>query len=372
MRRALFIVPLLSLPLLLPLSGCSEAIGDEPPSDAGTTSSGGEQGAPLAVPVPDEGRVFVKLAPPAIVTPAGDGATSTDWDLAFEGLDVYTNSGPSGPGNGGAFGPLDSFVFLADQVPEVPFIQRDASGGAFLGWNLYDNSAHALWSRYHVYGVRDGEKLWKVQILGYYGQLEGAPVSALYKLRYAEVSAGGVGATQTLMDIDGTAGGLSAPGTAPSDCLDFGAGKLVPLTPEEARQSSAWHLCFVRDKISVNGGLSGPRGVTAVDLDAGATASETLEQVEAKTALSEQPRFDAMTYDKLTDPKLAYHGDRIVSAFSDSWIDPAKSPRAPALATWLVVAADGAGNHLLAFDGFTSPTDRSPGTVRLRIKAVSQ
>jgi hypothetical protein len=365
MTRALF-----TFTLLLPLAGCSEAPRDNTNKDAGPTPDGGEQGKEISVPVPDEGRVFVKLDPPAIATPPGGGATSTDWDLAFEGFDVYTNSGPSGPGSGGAFGPLDAPVFLAGEAPQVPFLQRDATGGAFLDWSLYDGSTHALFSRYHVYGVRDGDKLWKVQILGYYGQAEGAPLSALYQLRYAEVSSGSVGATQTLMNVDGTAGGLSAPATAKSGCVDLGAGTQVALTPVEANGSSAWHLCFRRDKISVNGGLGGPRGVTAVDLDAGETAAETLEQIEAKTATSEAPRFDAVTYDKLTDPKLAYHGDRIVSAFSDQWIDPAKRPLAPALAAWLVAAADGKAHHVLAFDSFTSSTDRSPGTVTLRVKAV--
>ena len=288
MRRALF-----TATMILLLTGCSEALdprptpdaGIDPKPDGGTTTGGGEeQGDPLAVPVPGAGRVFVQLDPLAIVTPAGDGSSTTGWDLAFEGLGAYTNSGPSGVGSGGAFGPLDVATFLDDGLPPIPFILQDATGGAFVGWYFYEGTSHALWSRYHVYGIRDGERLWKVQILGYYGDSNGAPVSALYQLRYAEVSADSVGATQTVTKLDGSSGGLSESEDATSACLDLGTGAVTTLTLKAAHASSAWHLCFRRDKISVNGELGGPRGVTAVDLDADATASETIEKIKLRTA----------------------------------------------------------------------------------------
>lgn len=374
MRRALF-----TATMILLLTGCSEALdprptpdaGIDPKPDGGTTTGGGEeQGDPLAVPVPGAGRVFVQLDPLAIVTPAGDGSSTTGWDLAFEGLGAYTNSGPSGVGSGGAFGPLDVATFLDDGLPPIPFILQDATGGAFVGWYFYEGTSHALWSRYHVYGIRDGERLWKVQILGYYGDSNGAPVSALYQLRYAEVSADSVGATQTVTKLDGSSGGLSESEDATSACLDLGTGAVTTLTLKAAHASSAWHLCFRRDKISVNGELGGPRGVTAVDLDADATASETIEKIKLRTATSELPRFEALTHVELSSPELAYHGDRVVSAFSDHWIDPAASPLAPVAATWIVAAAGGEKKHLLTFDGFDQPTAKSPGTVRLRRKIV--
>jgi hypothetical protein len=377
MKRALF-----TAALLLSLTACSEDVDPEATTTGGsdttttggttTTSTGGTelQGDPLSVPVPEAGRVFVQLDPLAIVTPPGDGTGSTGWDLAFEGLGAYTNSGPSGIGTGGAFGPLDVSDFLQDGLPEVPFILKDATGGAFVGWYFYEGTSHALWARYHVYGIRDGKRLWKVQILGYYGDSNGAPVSALYQLRYAEVFADSVGPTQTLTKIDGTAGGLAETPTATSACLDLGTSTITQLTLVDAHKSSAWHLCFRRDKISVNGDLGGPRGITAVDLDAAASASEKIEQIKLRTAATEQPRFDAVDNAKLSDPALAYHGDRVVSAFSDHWIDPASSPLAPVAATWLVAASDGEKKHLLTFDGFDQPTAKSPGTVRLRRKII--
>ena len=68
-------------------------------SDGGADASVFDSGTELRVPVPDSGRVYVKLAPPSIVTPAGDPKASREWDLAFEGFDVFTNSGVSGGGS---------------------------------------------------------------------------------------------------------------------------------------------------------------------------------------------------------------------------------------------------------------------------------
>ena len=369
MRRALHI-----LTLLLPLSACSEATSSPPGSGGGgaggSTPDARLPGTAIDVTVPQAGRAFVKLAPPGIASPSDDGSTSTDWDLAFEGFDIYTNGGASGAGMGGAFGPLDAATFLDDTAPTVPFLQEDAPGGAFVDWYLYDGAAHVIWSRFHVFGVRDGDRRWKVQILGYYGEAAGAPVSGLYQVRYAEVTEAGAGPTQTLKDVDGTAGGSSPPPTATSACLDLDAGQVAQITPADALKSSAWHLCFRRSEVTVNGGKGGPRGVTAADLDATASASETLEQVKALTADAALPRFEQVTHAALTDPKVIYRGDGIVTAFSDHWIDRSKTPITPSDATWLVRSADGEQTHMVIFEGFQGASDASPGTVSLRAKVA--
>ena len=208
-------------------------------------------------------------------------------------------------------------------------------------------------------------------MLSYYGELQGAPVSALFQIRYAEVSKGDVGATMTLKGINAFAGGTNAPPDAQSGCVDLGTGAMVPLTPAEALASSAWHLCFRRDKISVNGGLGGPRGVVAVDLQASQTESEKVDDIKKKTDASEQAAFDGVSSATLSDPKLAYNGDRVLSAFTDHWLDPTASPAAPAKdATWLAVAADGVSKHRLLFDHFEGATSASPGTVALTVKLL--
>ena len=358
-------------PILAALLGCSEATGGS--AEKGTAAGGDgvdpTGGAVLAVAVPAEGRAFVRLATPEVVAAAGDGQAAAEWDLALSGFDVFTNSGASGSGEGGAFGPLAASQFASDEAPEVPFVTADRIGGAFLDWYDYDSEAHQLWSRYHVYGVRDGERSWKVQILSYYGDVDGAPMSAMVRLRYAEVQPAG-GSTAELVTIDATAGGPEAPEAVPSECLDLGTGQRLALTPAEADASTAWHLCLRRDAIRVNGELGGPRGITAVDLDAAAIATETLEEIEARTAESELPRFDAVHTATLAAPGLGYRGDRIVSVFSDRWIEAGAAPRAPSPATWLVAGADGQSTFVVTFERFEDPSESSPGTVILRVKPV--
>ena len=176
-------------------------------------------------------------------------------DLAFEGLEIATNSGVSGPGAASAFGPLDPVVFLDDVAPDVPFLVTDRTGGAFVRWYFYEGApSHALLTRLHVFGVKDGERLFKVQILNYYGVRDNAPVAALYDVRYAELFPDGTsGATAEATAIDGTLGGGSGASDAAGECLDLGTGERAMLTPDQAHASSAWHLCFRRENVSVNG-----------------------------------------------------------------------------------------------------------------------
>ncbi|MDI1450541.1 HmuY family protein [Polyangium sp. 6x1] len=353
-----------AIPLLL--CACSEEVGK--PSTTGEPGPV-DTGLKLEVPVPADGRVYVSLAKPEIVVPEGDASMSTAWDLAFEKYDVFTNSGASGDGEGGAFGPLDAVTYDEGIAPTIPFMTKDEAGGAFRDFWAYEPSAHLLWVRYHVFGVRDGDKQWKVQVLGYYAEQQGAPVSAIYRVRWAEVTSAGVGATQTLADIDGTAGGSGAPLDVPNECLDLGTGARTMHTPAEALTTKDWHLCFRRASITVNGELGGPRGVTAVDLNASETKGETLDIVKARTDDSELPRFDKVGYAELSDPKLIWRGDRIFSAFSEYWIDREASAPAPAKSSWLVQsAADGVTRYLLVFDSFDGATADGPGKVTLRVK----
>jgi len=365
----------LSLASLLAFAACSEDVGTKngtTPSGAdGGTTDGGDSftaGTEIKVAVPETGRVYVKLAsPPAVVTPA-DPKTDKGWDLAFEGLDVFTNSGPSGSGSGSAFGPLDAIVFLDDVAPAVPYLAPDTTGGAFIRWWFYGGAPdHALYTRYHVYGIKDGDKTYKVQVLNYYGVRAGAPTAALYRIRAAEVTAAGSGPTKELADLDGTAGGPQGAADAPIECVDLGSGARMMLAPSAARTSTAWHLCFRRQDISVNGEVGGPRGVGAVDLDADKMATDKLSDIVAKDEASERPRFDAVSAQSMAGQ--VFRGDRVVSAFGTLWLERGASPPAPARTAWLVVGADGA-NYLVGFARFEGATAKSPGTIVMRVKPV--
>lgn len=359
-----------ALAIAVAVIACSETAATTPgaKSDGGLPEAGGESfnaGEELKVPIPATGRVYVKLAsPPAIVTPA-DPTTDKSWDLAFEGAEVFTSSGPSGPGSSQAFGPLDPIVFLEDIAPDVPFLSADKAGGAFNRWYFYEGPPnHALYSRYHVFGVKDGDKLYRVQVLGYYGKRDGAPVSALYKIRYSEVGQ----PAKEAADLDGTSGGTSTSSDAPAECIDLGTDQRTMLTAAAARASSAWHLCFRRQDISVNGEIGGPRNVAAADFDADKTATEKLDEVIQRTSESELGRFDAVTAASFDGQPL--RGDRIISAFSGLWITRGSNPLAPAQFAWLVVGADGKSRYLLGFPSFEGATATSPGTVVMRVKAA--
>jgi hypothetical protein len=342
---------------------CSDSASTSPP----TTST--DSATELRVPVPESGRVYVELSSATVATVTGDPKSSLDWDLAFEGFDVFTNSGVSGGGRAGAFGPHDAVVFIGDTAPQSPFISSDKAGGAFLNWYAYAGApSHALFSRFHVVGVRDGDRMWKVQVLGYYGLRDGASVPALYRVRWAELTASGASPTNELSDLDGTAGGAQALETAESECLDLATGARSKHTPASARASKDWHLCFRRATISVNGEIGGPRGVTAVDLFSEQTATESVATLEKLTAESELAKFDAVT--RASFDGKAFRGDRVVSGFGDTWIDRTASPLAPAYAAYLVVGADGQQKFLVAFAAFEAPTTTSPGTVVMRIKPV--
>lgn len=350
------------------LAGCSDEAGasTKPGSDAGTSIEGGPSftgGEELRVPVPAGARVHVKLSSPAaIVTPA-DPKTSTDWDIAFEGADVFTNSGPSGSGRGAAFGPLEGIVFLDDATPDVPFLYEDKPGGAFIRWYFYEGAPnHALHSRFHVFGIKDGSRLFKVQVLTYYGRRDGAAISGLYKIRYAEVGVGGV---QEAVDLDGT--GMNA--TDANECIDLGTGARVKHTATEAQGANDWHLCFRRQDISVNGGIGGPRNVGAIDFDGAATASETLMGVVERTAESELARFDAVNAQSFAGQDL--RGDGVVSAFTGLWTERGVSPIKPAGYAWRVQGAGADANYLVGFASFDGATATGPGTVVLRVKKTS-
>jgi hypothetical protein len=351
--------------------GCqSSAIDAGAGENAAGAGGGGSADSALTLSVGPDSRTFVELGTPSLVEAKGTGSSSIAWDIALQGHDVFTNGGISGPGNSSAFGPLSAPTYLSDTAPEAPLMLKDRAGGALLDWYDYGGTSHQLFSRYHVFALRDGERLFKLQILGYYGEQLGAPVAALYHVRYAEVTDAGVGATHDVAEIDATAGGSKDDDSQPSGCLDFDTEKVTALTPAEATESAAWQLCFRRESISVNGGLSGPRAMEAVDLQAAATADEVEAEIQKRTAASELPLFEAQDFTALADPALVYRADGVVTAFAQRWLEPGTEPLTLSDSVWLLLGADGASKYLLRFSNLAGDPATEQATLSLEAKSV--
>jgi hypothetical protein len=348
--------------LIVALAAC-----DGIPSDDGTGGTGGGSNVttePLHIEVPSMGRVYIDLDTRKSVKEADA------WDLAFEGFDIRTNGGVSGDQQGAAFGPVAAEEFLAEVEPHVPFFIDDRTGGAFLDWYDYDQAEHVIYSRYHVYGVKRADIHYKLQVLTFYGEVAGAPTSGIYSIRWAEASAAGGDPITSLMDIDGTAGGPSPLPTAKSACIALATGDLRQLSPKEAEADSDWDLCFRRDSVSVNGGVGGPGGVSAVNLQASAIATEQIEDVKVRTSSAELSKLEDTTLADLSAASLDYRGDGLITAFTDFWVDTTSSPPKPSDAVWVVRATDGTSRFVVAFDSFEGATATSPGTIHARVRAL--
>lgn len=349
--------------IILSLCAACDGIPEDGTGGSGATGGSGVTAEPLDIPVPESGAVYVDLDTRAVVT------DSDPWDLAFEGFEVRTNGGVSGAGQGAAFGPVAPEDFLAEAEPHVPFFIDDRTGGAFLDWYDYEQGEHVIYSRYHVYGVRRANTFYKLQVLTFYGEVAGAPTSGIYSIRYAEATPAGGDPIVTVTDIDGTAGGASPPPTAKSGCIALATGVVTQLSPAEAAADTSWDLCFRRDSVSVNGGVGGPGGVTAVNLDAAAIATETIEEVMERTAASELPLIEDTKLADLESPTLEYKGDGLITAFTDFWTK-AGTPPSPAEHVWVVRASDGTSRFVVAFDEFEGATEVTPGTIHARVRAL--
>nr|WP_295930941.1 HmuY family protein [uncultured Dyadobacter sp.] len=125
---------------------------------------------------------------------AASEAKTRNWDIAFSKTTIATNSGTSGPGEGGAIVLEKPF----DQVSEAPRdgykADSDAGfaipGGSGNSWYKYDMSVHAILpipGRTLLLKTADG-KVAKIEIISYYkGAPEDVPTeeSSYYTFRYA-------------------------------------------------------------------------------------------------------------------------------------------------------------------------------------------
>jgi|SRR5699024_2791324 len=167
-------LPLLAAAFTLLFTGCSD-----------DTTGPGKTGAQLQVQTakdipanPDDGSggppgaptnfTYYSLTKGKIVADA-DSATAK-WDIAFSGLTILTNSGTSGPGEGGAV-ILDQSFIETIMAPKTGYtVDSDTLKGA-ADWYNYDMEAHVvrpISDKTIVIRTADGEHYAKLKILNYY------------------------------------------------------------------------------------------------------------------------------------------------------------------------------------------------------------
>ncbi len=180
---------ILSILLLIVIAGCKDSGTTEP--EPVTTDIKVVEVKDL--PANGPGLTYFRFSDSTIVT---DADTLTNkWDIAFRKTTIYTNSGTSGKGNGGAVvltntdfyelaeAPADGYKIDETGAPAIPT-------GSGKGWYNYNSQTHIITPIPGVVLViRTGDgKFAKVQILSYY---KGAPEtpssssqSGYYTFRY--------------------------------------------------------------------------------------------------------------------------------------------------------------------------------------------
>ena len=127
-----------------------------------------------------------------------EAAESSEWDIAFKRNEIRLNGGISGPGNvrGSDLNSAEEVVaeeaFDAITPTDIPGSDAfSADGPAYvLGeWYNYDSTTHFLSTRNHVYIIDTGAGFYKMQLLSYYREVEGSPVSGFITFRWRPLTA---------------------------------------------------------------------------------------------------------------------------------------------------------------------------------------
>jgi hypothetical protein len=127
------------------------------------------------------------------VTPP-DPFNSTDWDIAIANNSIHLNSGMFGQGYAAAYLNTDDSniprtdfdsISVAETQPTAYSI--DVAGSAFTGWYNYDSGSHSITSKGHVYLVKLGADIYKMQITSYKANVNGIPTSGWYIFRWLKL-----------------------------------------------------------------------------------------------------------------------------------------------------------------------------------------
>ncbi|MCO4770512.1 MAG: HmuY family protein [Deltaproteobacteria bacterium] len=239
----------------------------------------------------ENGTGFVDLQGGSAVAEA-DG-----WDIKLDGWNLFLNGGESGNEKAGGIDMelLDLEMQFEDMNRRnqiVWFLFFDSYACALSDWWWYGlDGTHTLFSNYHAYVVRRDDRDFAVQILDYYRVIDGAVEAGYPEFRWAEIPTDGSEPVVSTVDLDATAGGLSADPDDPSNqwtYFSFDGGELA-LTDSEALADDTLDLGFKRFNIKSNSGPSGPASVTSVDPDR--ERGETGEEVMDFTAANQEQWF---------------------------------------------------------------------------------
>jgi hypothetical protein len=135
------------------------------------------------------GPIYVDFSTGAITDPTDPG-NSTDWDLEFNNYEVHQNASMFGPGQCGTYEVWQDQTDPTDyyETPSAPTAPQayfaDSFGSVMANWYNYDGDTHILTSKNHVYAVRIGDHYYKLQIISYYKDIGGTPVSGWYTFRW--------------------------------------------------------------------------------------------------------------------------------------------------------------------------------------------
>ncbi len=156
--------------------------------------------------------------------------------------------------------------------------------------------------------------------------------------------------------IDATAGGIGAPADDPRNrytYFDLVNGQVLELSDEQARRDGRWHIAFKRNRIKLNGGVSGPGAVRGAIADAqedfyDASGEPIVSVFTNASAESERTAFAAVTrgdgLDFIADRATPYIlGD----GSADGWWSYSGPPEHRISANperwWLIRSAEGNG-----------------------------
>ena len=127
-----------------------------------------------------------------------EAAESSEWDIAFKRNEIRLNGGGSGPSNVRGFdlnsaeevvaeGVFDALT--ATDIPGSDAFSTDGPAYVLGEWYNYDSTTHFLSTRYHVYIIDTGAGFYKMQLLSYYREVEGSPVSGFITFRWRPLTA---------------------------------------------------------------------------------------------------------------------------------------------------------------------------------------